>query len=238
MQARINWVGLAGGLMTIAVVVASFFIPWWRLTADVESQAISLEGLARADVSPLNTNFNLLGRALTVPLLTALNIVGLLSLLASGIVMLIYSVLPTKSYSKHLLGFAYKKPLFMVIFFVASLLAISLIVQSFAGVVMPLSGSGNVPLPENFVGGESVNILFSTGFLLPFWLAIVAAGLCIGARIYHMKFTTASKLEAKPAEPTATKEEAKPTETTSPKEEPKQTEPPAAPAETPPVSTT
>jgi hypothetical protein len=188
--------------MTIAVVVASSFIPWWHLTADVESRAISLEGLARADVSPLNTNFNLLGSALAIPLLTALNIVGLLSLLASGIVMLIYSVLPTKPYSKHLLGFAYKKPLFIVVIFVASLLAISLIVQSFAGVGIPLSGSRNVPLPENLVGGESVNILFSTGFLLPFWLAIVAAGLCIAARIYHRKFAIAPAAKPEPPQQT------------------------------------
>jgi hypothetical protein len=198
MKARINWVGLAAGSMTIAVVAASFFIPWWHLSADVESQIISIEGLVRADVSPLNTNFNFLGNALAIPLLTALNIVGLLSLLASGIVMLIYSVLPNKSYSKHLLGFAYKKPLFMVVFFVASLLAISLIVQSFAGVGIPVSGSTTVALPESFVGGQSVSILFSTGFLLPFWLAIVAAGLCIAARIYHRRIAAPA---AKPEPP-------------------------------------
>ncbi len=236
MNAKINWVGLAGGSLTIAVVAASFFIPWWFFSADVNSEAFTVEGAVRAGLSPINTNLSLIDTPLTIPLLTALNIVGLLSMLLSGIVMLIYSVLPTKPYAKHLLGFAYKKPLFVLIFFVASLLVISLLVQSFAGISIPLSGSGSLALPESF-GGANVDILVSTGFLLSFWLAIVAAALCIGARIYHKRFTTTQITEAKPAEPPAPKEAPKPAEQPTPGDQPKQAEPSAPETPTPPATT-
>ena len=102
MQLRVNWLGLAGGVTTIVVVIVSLFYPWWQLTVG--------ENLAKANVSPLNTNFNLLGTTFTIPLIWALNVVSLLTLVASGIAMVVYSIIPTKSYSKHLLGFAYKKP--------------------------------------------------------------------------------------------------------------------------------
>jgi hypothetical protein len=236
MNTKINWVGLAGGSLTIAIVALSFFIPWWFLSADVNSEAVTVNGLLRAGLSPLNTNISLVGASLTIPLLVALNIIGLLSMLLSGIVMVVYSVLPTKPYSKHLLGFAYKKPLILVVLFVVSLVAVSAFVQAFAGFSVPLMGSGALPLPES-IGGSNVDLLVSTGFLLPFWLAIVAAGLCIGARIYHKQLSTAKVTEAKPAEPAAPKEEPKPAEQAASKDQPKQAEPPASETPAPPTAT-
>jgi hypothetical protein len=237
MNAKINWVGLAGGSLTVVVVALSFFMPWWFLSADVKSADISIEGLLRVGTSPLNTNLSLIGASLTIPLLAALNIVGLLSMLLSGIVMLIYSVLPTKPYAKHLLGFSYKKPLILVISFVAILVAGSLLVQSFAGFSIPLSGSSAPTLPGSIGGATNIGILISTGFLLPFWLAIVAAGLCIGARIYHKRLTPTKTIEAKPPAPAAPKEETKPAEQAAPKDQPKQAEPPASETPAPPPAT-
>jgi hypothetical protein len=228
MTAKINWVGLAGGSLTIAAVAASFYIPWWSLSVDVNSQVVSVEGFLRAGISPLNTNLTLMGTPLSIPLLTSLNIVGLLSMLLSGVVMLIYSVLPTKPYAKHLLGFAYKKPLLVLIFFVASLLAVSALAQAFANTGVPLNGSATLTLPESIGGGGNASILISTGFLLSFWLTIVAAGLCIGARIYHGMYLSPKKTETKPAEPTTPKEEVKPAEPAPPKEEPKPAQPAAS----------
>jgi hypothetical protein len=237
MNAKINWVGLAGGSLTVAVVAISFFIPWWFLSAGINSEAISIEGLLRVGTSPLNTNLSLIGTPLTIPLLAALNIVGLLSMLLSGIVMLIYSVLPTKPYAKHLLGFAYKKPLILLVSFVAILLAGSLLIQSFAGFSIPLSGSSTPTLPGSIGGATNVSFQISTGFLLPFWLAIVASGLCIGAKIYHKRLTATQVTEVKPAEPTVPKEEPKPAEQPAPKEQPKQAESPAPEPPAPPPAT-
>ncbi len=178
-RAKINWFGLAGGIVTIVVIIVSLSYPWWLLTAGGH--------IVRANVSPLNTNFAFLGTAFTVPLILALNIASLLTLIASGVVMLIYSMVPTKTYSMHLLGFAYKKPLFAVLFFVIVLFVITLIVQALIGFNIPLIGSTTVTLPENVTYGVTISVLVSSGFQWPFWLAVVAAVLCIAARVYHKK---------------------------------------------------
>lgn len=230
MQARINWVGLAGGSATIAAVIVSFFIPWWHLSAGVISQTFTVDSLLQADVSPLNTNFTFLGKGFGIPLITALNIVGLLSMIASGIVMLIYSVFPTKPYSKHLLGFAYKKPLFTLVFFVVFLLVVSLLVQAIVGVGVPVSGSATIAIPTSLIGGTTVSFLILTGFLWPFWLAVVASVLCVAARIYHRRFTVTEKpsqqqppptdTAAPPPAPTATPEPTTPSPLVSPEPAP------------------
>src|SRR3972149_10934736 len=179
MQAKINWFGLAGGIATIAVVIISVYIPWWQ---------ISVGELMNASFSPVNTNAGVFGTAMTIPLLWAANLTGLLFLVSSGAVMIAYSLLPAKPYSKHLLGFAYKKPLFAVIFFVIPLIAFPLILQSILNVSIPLNGTSTIAIPMGFFGGGiTISFLISAGFLWPFWLAMVAAGLCIAARVYQRK---------------------------------------------------
>ena len=179
MKLRLNWVGLAGGVTTIVVVVVSLFYPWWQLRVG--------DGLVTANVSPLNTSCDVLGASVSMPLIWAVNIASLLSFLASGITMIIYSLMPRKSYSKTLLGFAYKKPLYTVLIFVIFLLASTLIVQALLQFSVPLAGSASSTFPIPLVQGANVSVSISAGFQLPFWLAIAAAGLCIGARIYHKR---------------------------------------------------
>ena len=193
MQARINWFGLAGGVTTIVVIIASLFYPWWQLTVG--------ENLVNANASPLNTNFDVLGTTFTMPLLWAINLVSLLTLIASSITMIVYSLFPAKSYSKQLLGFAYKKPLFMLLSFVIVLFALTLLVQLILHFNVPLAGSVNSTLPIPFIQGTTISVLISTGFQLPFWLAVVAAGLCIAARIYHKKVASTQKPATAPAAP-------------------------------------
>jgi hypothetical protein len=188
---KINWFGLAGGITTIIVVVVSLFSPWWQLTVG--------DNFVQANASPVNTNFSFLGTAFTIPLIWALNIVSLLSLILSGAVMLVYSVMPAKSYSKHLLGFAYRKPLYTLIFFVVGLFAVTSILQAIVGIGVPLMGSTTVTLPQFFSSSVTISVLLSAGFQYPFWLAIVAAGLCIAARLYHKKVAAPKQ----PTEPVA-----------------------------------
>jgi len=120
----------------------------------------------------------------------ALNIVSILSLLASGIAMLIYSIIPRKSYSKHLLGYGYKKPLFTVLFFITGLVVTTVICQAVLSFNIPLMGSSTSKLPIPFVSGVTLSVLLSAGFQWSFWLAVVAAALCIAARVYHKKVST------------------------------------------------
>ena len=173
----INWFGLSAGIITLIVLVISIYVPWWQLTIG--------QNLIKVDASPLNTNFGLFGAQFTIPLIWALNLISILTFTACGLVMLIYSLNPTKSYSKHLLVFSYKKPLYVLISFVAGLLAI-VIIAGFLGMSIPLTGSATLTLPTQFISsGLSISALISGSFELPFYLAIVAAALCIAARIYH-----------------------------------------------------
>ncbi len=182
MKTNMNWFGLVGGALTIVVVVVSLFSPWWQLTVG--------DNFLTANASPVNTNFSFKDTSFTIPFIWALNIVSLLSLILSGVVMLVYSLMPAKSYSKHLLGFAYRKPLYTLIFFIAGLFAVALVIQAVLGVNVPLMGSTNVTL---LMPSVTISFPLSAGFQYPFWLAIVAAGLCIAARLYHKKVAAAKQ---------------------------------------------
>ena len=61
LQVRINWFGLAGGIATILLIAVSMFVPWWQLTVG--------DSIVAAGVSPIYTNFSLIGNSFTVPLL-------------------------------------------------------------------------------------------------------------------------------------------------------------------------
>ncbi|MBN1244091.1 hypothetical protein JXA31_00685 [Candidatus Bathyarchaeota archaeon] len=176
---KFNWFGLAGGATTILLIVVSLVSPWWQLTVG--------DDLVKVAASPVNMNMGFLGTSFTIPFIWALNMVSILTLLASGIAMLVYSVIPRKSYSKHLLGFGYKKPLFTVLFFVIGLVATTMICQAILNFNVPLMGSTTSTLPIPFVSGITLTVLLSAGFQWTFGLAIVAAGLCIAARLYHGK---------------------------------------------------
>ena len=177
MERRINWFGLVAGITILIVLAVSLFVPWWQLTIG--------DKLLQVNASPLNTNFGLLDLNFTVPLLWAWNLVSVLIFATAGVIMLFYSIFPTKSYSKELLGFSYKKPLYILISFFVGLL----IMVAIAGVIgfsVPVVGTSNIALPSQFMPtGLSISALVSAGFQLPFYLGIAAAALCIVARLYH-----------------------------------------------------
>lgn len=195
---KINWFGLTAGILTLIVLAVSLYSPWWQLTVG--------DNLMKVNASPVNTNFGLMGAQFTIPLIWALNISSILSFTASGIIMLFYSLAPTKSYSKHLLGFSYKKPLYSLITFVAGLLVITSIAGLF-GLNIPLIGSATLMLPSQFTMGIGINALVSGKFLLPFWIGIGAAILCLAARLYHMRIT--QEPQTAPTNTTAPKPEKK-----------------------------
>lgn len=176
---NVNWFGLAGGALTITVVVLSLFVPWWHITVG--------EDLAAVNTSPFATKVNLLDVTFTPPLIGALNLMAALGFVASGIVMLIYAVLPNKNYSLHLLGFSYKKPLIGVITFVAVLFLTTAILASIIQLDVPLSGSTVSTLPVEMTQGINVSVMILADFEWPLLLAILAAGLCIAAKLYHKK---------------------------------------------------
>ncbi len=196
---QINWFGLAGGIAIIILIFATLVLatPWWRLTLGQE--------FGQANISPLSFSFNLLGTTLTIPLIWFLNLISLLSLIASATVILIYSVIPARTYSKHLLGFSYKKPLFTLIIFVVTIFIITYAIGVILQVGVPLMGSTTLTLPTTLTEGATITVPITTEFTWAFWLAIVATVLCIGARIYHKKATATAHPtpQAAPATTTA-----------------------------------
>jgi hypothetical protein len=121
-----------------------------------------------------------------LPLLWALNIVSVLTFSTSGLVMLFYSINPTKHYAKQLLGFSYKKPLFSLVTFLSSLLIITSI-ASLLNINIPLLGSSTMTVPASVALGVQINASVSGSFQLPFYLAIATAVLCVVARLRHEK---------------------------------------------------
>ena len=174
---KINWLGLAAGIVTLIALVVSLYMPWWVLTIG--------ENLIKINASPVNMNFGLFGTQFTIPLIWAMNLATILLFTASGSIMLIYSLIPTKPYAKQLLGFSWKKPLYSVISFVV-ILVIALLLAGHFGMYLPINGSSTATLPATMMPQDvSVSAAVSTAFQLPFYLAVAAVALCIGARLYH-----------------------------------------------------
>jgi hypothetical protein len=183
---QINWFALVGGILILLLLFVSFYFPWWQLVIG--------DNLFKVNVSPVNTNVSFLGSPFSMPLIWAVNFASVLTFLASGIIMVIYAVKPAKTYSKELLGFGYRKPLYAVIASVAGLLIVIYALQAAFGISIPLMGSGTIVLPPSLTPmGINVSVIGLAGFQWPFLLAIVAAGLCIAARVYHRKLSSPPK---------------------------------------------
>jgi hypothetical protein len=174
-----NLVGLAASLATFALIVASFFTPWWQLAVG--------DGLMTINASPVNTNFGYFGSSFTVPLITVINIIILARLLASATAMLAYSLLPTKPYAKTLLDFSYRKPLYALILFLSVLIVSVLSIQVGFNMGIPIMGSNTLTLPAVFTGDSTISAVVYGSFLWPFWLAIVSVALCIATWVYDRK---------------------------------------------------
>jgi len=180
---QFNWFALVGGILLLILLPISIYVSWWKLTVG--------ENLVTVNASPVNTNFNLMGTQFNPALVWAANLTSILTFLACGIIMLIYAFIPSRPYSKDLLSFAYRKPLYIVIIYIAALLITAFITQSALGIGVPISGTSTIALPQNLTMGAHISVVISSAFQWPFWLAIVAAGLFITARIYHTKISSA-----------------------------------------------
>ncbi len=160
-------------------LVASWFVPWWQLTLGVS--------LAAVNVSPINTTLDLFGASFMVPLITALNIITIATLLASAICMLTYSFNPQKSYAKTLLDFAYKKPLYVLAAFLTGLIVVIFSFQYALNLSIPLLGTGALALPKAYTANATISATVTGMFQWPFVLSIVAVALCVAAKFYHPK---------------------------------------------------
>ncbi len=173
MQNKINFIALAAGISSLLLIAISVFVPWWQFTVGSPANV-------QINFSPVNFNLLHSGTSVYIPLVLALNIACLLTLLAGGIILTIYAVKPTKPYSKNLLGYGYKKPLYTLIAFIAILIAVPIILQAVAGISLPVNGSATIS-PH----GSNQSASASAVLEWPFYFAIVVTGLSIAARLVH-----------------------------------------------------
>jgi len=175
---EVNWPGLACSISAATIVLLSvlYEAPWWRVAIG--------DGVGEAEISPLNYKANLAGASIEVPIIWFLNIGSKLTMTSCAVVMFLYSVTTQKSFSRQLLGFAYKKPLLLLGLFAVMLVVSTMYVETFFGVYVPLMGTSTVLFSD---GGATVNVPVSTSFTWVFWLAVVTAVLAIGAKIYDWK---------------------------------------------------
>lgn len=187
MAGKLNIVALVAGILSLVLIAVSWFVPWWQFI-------VGDPAIATVNFSPVNFNFSLFSTMLTVPIVWALNIASLLTLLAGGVALVVYSVMPAKPYSKQILGFGYKKPLYAIILFIIELLVVYFSATMLSGISFPLMGSGVLTLPASIApDGISISVTVSTTFGWTFFFGIAVAALCIAARFYHRK------IEEKPA---------------------------------------
>jgi len=173
MQNKINFIALAAGISSLTLIAISLFVPWWQFT-------IGSPANIQVNFSPVNFALSQSGTSFPIPLILALNIACLLTLMAGGIILTIYAIKPAEKYSKQLLGFGYTKPIYSVVAFVVILIVVPIIAQSLAGFGFPISGSA-VVTPRGANGSANVSAVLEW----PFYFAIVVAGLCIAARVVH-----------------------------------------------------
>ncbi len=193
----INWFGVAAGIITLLLLLISIYIPWWQLTIG--------NGFLTVWASPIVTNFGLNGSQFNIPLIWAWNLSNILLFTAGGLIMLLYSFMPTKKYSIELLGFAWKKPLYAFVSFTVGLIII-VIIAGFFDMNFPLMGTQEVTFafPSFIPISASITSLVTATFMLPFWFAIVAVTLCVAAKIYHEKIEKkVEKIAAAEMPPTA-----------------------------------
>ncbi|MEM0049717.1 MAG: hypothetical protein QW424_07090 [Candidatus Bathyarchaeia archaeon] len=174
----INWFGIVGGIVAVILIALSLHTPWWQL--------IIGDVFLKVNVSPFSHNLSFLEIAFMIPLILALNFSSLLMLLIGGIILILYSLNPSKAYSKRLLCFAYKKPLYAVISFLMGIIALHIILSLVFNINIPINGTALVNISDP-TRGAIVRVPITTSLNWPFWLAVITAALCVAARIYHKK---------------------------------------------------
>ncbi len=178
-----NIPGLIAGICLIALPFLGY---WWSVRFG--------DGAFAMEVSPFMLGMNGFGKEFFSPLITAVNTAVTISIVFFSALLLIGSILRCsrqyRQQSDQLVGMAAKKPLWLVVFFVIS------IVISGYGIEYSLRESGiAITLPVitgDAVGsitasGTTVQIPVSLSLNMAFWYAVVFAIIAMSAGIYQKK---------------------------------------------------
>jgi len=191
-----NWFALITSVLMFATVVSSQFSPWWK--AQIGSDLVTV------NADPFFTSFNILGASYIIPIIFALNVGTAALFIASGIALIVYTVKPAEKYSKHLLSFGWKRPLYVAIGFIATLASLLYITPTAINAmahnivtptpIVPLIGSSTIQLSSNILNiPVQITITTTATFTYSFFLGMVTAALSIAARIHHHRILGANK---------------------------------------------
>ncbi|MEM2866033.1 MAG: hypothetical protein QXM46_03595 [Candidatus Hadarchaeales archaeon] len=179
-----NWFGLVAGPL---MILLPFLGAWWSLTLGTGAVDFSL--------SPFSFRLVALDQPISSTLVRFICLGATLTLVISGIFLILASLYPKRWWSRRLLKFGATKLLWMWVGFLVLLLALSLLGNFLAGKVPELRGFS---LP--YLSGSSTAVLementtitlplrMSLGW--PFFFALVPAVLGVLARIYHRRFSS------------------------------------------------
>lgn len=179
----LNWFGLVAGPL---MILLPFLGAWWSLTLGTGAVDFSL--------SPFSFRLVALDQPISSTLVRFICLGATLTLIISGIFLILASLYPKKWWSRRLLKFGATKLLWMWIGFLVLLLVLSLLGNFLAGKVSDLRGFS---LP--YLSGSSTAVLeiedatitlplrMSLGW--PFFFALVPAVLGVLARIYHRRLS-------------------------------------------------
>lgn len=183
---RINWFGLAAGIL---MILLPFLGPWWRLTV---GEAV------RVEISPFEVTVMMLNEPVVIPTLVAyLVFAAKITIWIAGAFMILAS-LPERWWSRRLLKFGAMKVLWEVIGLVALLLIAAFVANKFLSSVVPgFSLPYVVGSTASTIEMEGATVTLPIRMVLTgtFAVAVVTAILGVAARIYHKRFIEPSKLK-------------------------------------------
>ncbi|MEM2875024.1 MAG: hypothetical protein QW567_03280 [Candidatus Hadarchaeales archaeon] len=194
---KINWFGLALGIIMIAFGVLA--PAWWRITFGGEAVAL--------EISPFNVNMSALGTSLASTLVSFVCIAARISVLISGVLLLLGSVSTGRWWSRKLVNQGALKLMWMVISLVVLAVAGSVVAGYF---VNQMAGESGIQLSVPVLSGSTTVVVqqgpvtISAPFVMEltgaFFVAVAAAVLGVLTRLYQRRLMPAEKTVKKGAQ--------------------------------------
>ncbi|MEA1904521.1 MAG: hypothetical protein U9M97_01390 [Candidatus Hadarchaeota archaeon] len=197
----VNWFGVAAGVL---MLVLPFMGSWWQATVGTEALEFSF--------SPFNYDASLMDQPLTSHLVGYFMLAAKLVVIIGGVLMLAGSLMPTRWWGKRLVRFGAMKVFWMIVMIIVMLLVGAFFMNKFLpGIISGMAeGEGEVQLNVPYIAGTTTSSIqaenatltapVNTSLTVVFWMAVLVAGLGIGARIYHGRLLRklGPRAEAKP----------------------------------------
>ncbi len=187
---RINWIGLIAGIL---MILLTFQGAWWK--------AVLGEGVLKVALSPFHYDITLIGQSLTSPLVSYLILAAKISVIIGGGFLLLGSVGAKRWWGKKLVNWGAMKVFWMVLFLIIVLIIGAFLTNNYlASLLSGMIGAGTIQVELPYLIGTGHATIQAEGAITvsgpinvvltrSFWMAVLTAGLGLGAKIYHKKMT-------------------------------------------------